>query len=170
MVENVLYTNVVQRGKDFDLQKILTPEAGAVSQFYLDVPIWIRRGRCYTFTVTKWNHFIHSIKVWIIAWKLAFLPFVIRNRKIYENYGWIYVNSLRPSDAYMRKLAIGGSDKSLSPGRHQAIILTNAGILLLWSLGTNFSEILIEIHTVSFKIMYLKMSGKWRPFISVSMC
>ena len=35
-----------------------------------------------------------------------------------------------------------GSDDGLSPGRHQAIICTNDGILLIRSLGTNFSEIL----------------------------
>ena len=43
------------------------------------------------------------------------------------------------------KLTTIGSDNGLSPGRRQAIIWTNAGILLIWTLGTNFSEILIEI-------------------------
>ena len=62
-------------------------------------------------------------------------------------------------------LTIIGSDNGLSPGRRQAIIWTNAGILLIWLLGTNFSEILIEIHILPFKKMHLKMSsGKWRPF------
>ena len=62
-------------------------------------------------------------------------------------------------------LAIIGSDNGLSPDRRQAIILTNAGILLIGPLGTNFSEILIEIQTFSFKKMRLKMSAaKWRPF------
>ena len=57
-----------------------------------------------------------------------------------------------------------GSDNGLSPTRRQAIIWTNARILLTGSLGTKFTEILIEIHTFSFKKMYLKMSsGKWRP-------
>ena len=32
-------------------------------------------------------------------------------------------------------------------GRRRAIIWTNAGMLLIWPLGTNFSEILIEIQT-----------------------
>ena len=41
-----------------------------------------------------------------------------------------------------------GSDNSLSPDRHQAIIWTNIGILLIGPLGTNFSEILIEIYVV----------------------
>ena len=63
------------------------------------------------------------------------------------------------------KFSIIGSDTGLSPGRRQAIIWTKAGILLDRPLGTNFSEILIEIHTFSFKKMNLKISsGKWRPF------
>ena len=39
------------------------------------------------------------------------------------------------------KLTIIGSDNGLSPSRHQAIIWTNAGILLFGPLWTNFSEI-----------------------------
>ena len=63
------------------------------------------------------------------------------------------------------KLAIISSDNGLSPGRRQAIIWTNAGILLIGSLGTNFSEILIAIQISSFGTMHLKMSSaKWRPF------
>ena len=42
------------------------------------------------------------------------------------------------------KLTISGSDNGLSPGRRQAIIWTNAGILLIGPLDTNFSEISIE--------------------------
>ena len=63
------------------------------------------------------------------------------------------------------KLTIIGSDNGLSPGRRQAIIWTNVGILLIGTLRTNFSEILSEIHTFSFKKMHLKISSaKWRPF------
>ena len=63
------------------------------------------------------------------------------------------------------KLTIIGSDNGLSPGRHQAIIWTNAGILLIRTLGTNFSEILGEIHSFSFSKIHLKMpSAKWRLF------
>ena len=63
------------------------------------------------------------------------------------------------------KQTIIGSDNGLSPGRHQAIIWTNAGILLIGTLGTNFSEILIENRIISFKKMGLKVSSvKWRPF------
>ena len=51
------------------------------------------------------------------------------------------------------KLTIIGWDNGLSPDWRQAIIWTNAGILLIGPLGTNFSEILIEIHGFSFKKM-----------------
>ena len=62
-------------------------------------------------------------------------------------------------------LTIIGPDNGLSPGRRQAIIWTNAGILLVGPWGTNFSEILIGIETFSLKKMHLKMlSAKWRPF------
>ena len=62
------------------------------------------------------------------------------------------------------KQTIIGSDNGLSPGRRQAIIWTNDGILLIRSLGTNFSEILSKNHTFSFKKMLLKMSSaKWQP-------
>ena len=50
------------------------------------------------------------------------------------------------------KLTIIGSDNGLSPGRHQAIIWTNAGRLLIGPSGTNFSEILIEIYTCDIHI------------------
>ena len=63
------------------------------------------------------------------------------------------------------KLTNIGADNGLSPGRRQAIIWTNAGILLIGPLGKNFSEILIKISTLSFKKMRLKVSSaKWRPF------
>ena len=62
------------------------------------------------------------------------------------------------------KLTIIGSDNGLSPGRRQAIIWINDGILLIGPLGTNFNGNLIEINTFSFKKMHLKMSsGKCRP-------
>ena len=58
------------------------------------------------------------------------------------------------------KLTIIGSDNGLAPERRQAIIWTNAGILLIGPLETNFSEILIEIQTFSLKKIRLKMSSE----------
>ena len=76
-----------------------------------------------------------------------------------------HVNSLKPSDAYIciRKLIIIGSDNGLPSGRRQANIWTNPGILLIGPLGTNVSEILIEIPTFSSK-RPLKIYAKWRLF------
>ena len=66
---------------------------------------------------------------------------------------------------YVSKLSIIGPDNGLSPGQRQSIIWTNAEILLIRPLETNFNEILIEIYTSSFRKTHLKMSsGKWRPF------
>ena len=63
------------------------------------------------------------------------------------------------------KLTTTDSDNGLSPRRRQAIIWTNAGILLIRPLGRNFGEILIAIETFSFKKRHLKISSvKWRPF------
>ena len=64
------------------------------------------------------------------------------------------------------KLTIIVSDNGLSPGRCQAIIRTNTGILSIGHLRTNYMyEILIEIYIFSFKKMHLKMSPEnSRPF------
>ena len=49
--------------------------------------------------------------------------------------------------------------------RRQAIIWTNAGLLLIGPFGTNFSEIFIEILTFTFREIRLKVSSaKRRPF------
>ena len=86
----------------------------------------------------------------------------------------VLTHSGRETHICVGKLTIVASDNGLSPGRRQAIIWTNAVILLIKPLGTNFNEMLIEIHTFSFKKMHLKMaSAKWRPFclgLSVLKC
>ena len=69
------------------------------------------------------------------------------------------------------KLTITASDNSLSPDRHQAIIWTNAGILLIVPLWTNFGELLIEIPIFSFKKVRFKVSSaKRRRFLSRPQC
>ena len=62
------------------------------------------------------------------------------------------------------KLSIIGLNSGWSPGRYQAIIWANDAIWLIRKLGTNISEILIEIQLFSFKKMHLKMSLNWLPF------
>ena len=60
-------------------------------------------------------------------------------------------------------LTITGSDNGLSPGRRQTIIWTNAGILSIGPLGTNFSEISIGIQTFPFRKMHFIMSSAKSP-------
>ena len=85
-----------------------------------------------------------------------------------------HINSLRPSDAYVRqKTNHHWFRYGLSPGRRQAIIWTYAGILLIRTLGTNFGEILSEIRGVRFHSR--KCIWKWGlrngvHFVSASMC
>ena len=71
------------------------------------------------------------------------------------HWGWV-------TNIWISRLTIIGSDNGLMPGRHQAIIWTNAGMLWIQTLGTNS---LSQIHKISFKKMHLKISSaKWRPF------
>ena len=57
------------------------------------------------------------------------------------------------------KLTIVGSENGLAPIRRQAIIWTNAGLLSIGHLLTNFSEILIKLQQFTLKKMHLKMSS-----------
>ena len=78
--------------------------------------------------------------------------------------GWL-THWGRVTHIWVGKLTILGSDNGLSLGRRQAIIWTNAGILLIGPLGTNFSEILVAIEAFSFKRMHFQISSaKWHPF------
>ena len=64
----------------------------------------------------------------------------------------------RVTDLCVSKITIIAPDNVLSPGRHQVVIWTNAGILSIGPLGTNLSEILMELRIFSFKNMHLKMA------------
>ena len=68
-------------------------------------------------------------------------------------------------------LIIVGSDNGFSPGQHQAIMKTNAGILLIWPFGTNFSKYLFKVLTISLKKMLWK-GHLWNDihFVSASTC
>ena len=84
---------------------------------------------------------------------------------LYPSFGLSLTHWRRVTHICVSRLTITGSDNGLSPGRRQAIIWTNAGILLIGPLGANFSENSIEILIFSFTKMRLKVSSaKWRPF------
>ena len=68
-------------------------------------------------------------------------------------------------------LTIIGSDNGLSPGRRQAIIWINDGILLIAPLGTKFSEILSKcIYFHPRRCICKCRLRNVGPFFSVSMC
>ena len=112
--------------------------------------------------------------LWTIWLSLWIGPLRKKNieRKILEKitlgngyFVWVLTHWGRVTHICVGELTIIVSDNGLSPGRRQAIIWTNAGILLIGPYGTNFNEILIEILTFSFTKMSLKGSfAKWRPF------
>ena len=67
------------------------------------------------------------------------------------------------------KLTIIGSDNGLSPGRRQTIIWTNAGILIIGSLGTNFLNLnsKIVIQENAFESVVWKMAAilPWPQYV-----
>ena len=107
-------------------------------------------------------HALHSISMWSVVGILqrnsTHEPVQISLSQLY-----IVIRILthwgRVTHICVGKLTIIGSDNGLTPERLQAIIWTNAGILLTGPLGTNFSEILIDIQTFSLKKIRLKMSS-----------
>ena len=69
------------------------------------------------------------------------------------------VNIIQVNENYLNHMCdstIIDWENGLSPGRRQAIMWTNARLLLIKPLQTKYSEILIKIHSLSFKKMCLK--------------
>ena len=75
---------------------------------------------------------------------VSFLCYNLNSKLIH--WGWV-------THICVSKLIIIGSDNGLSPGRHEAIIWANAGILLTENIRTIFISILIEMITFQFKKM-----------------
>ena len=72
---------------------------------------------------------------------------------------WYLIHWGRVTHICAGNLTIVSSDNGLSPGLCQAINWTNAGILLIGLLGTNFSEISIQLLAFSLKKIRLKVSN-----------
>ena len=126
--------------------------------------------------LTLMNHAYNHCKVWHI---LVYVSPYNKTHVVYDFIvpkGYNFIGFLfhlcsasthwgRVTHICVGNLIIIGSDNGLSPSRRQAIIWTNARILLIGTLGINFKEILIEFNTFSFKKMHLKMSSaKWGLF------
>ena len=117
---------------------------------------WLSRGRIPITRIRQsWNCLVITMGIPMLPRCYLFIEMAMSN---FNHWG-------RVTHICVGNLTIIGSDNGLSPGRRPAVIWTNAGILLIGPLGTNFSEILIEILTFSFKKMCLKVSSaKWCPF------
>ena len=77
---------------------------------------------------------------------------------VLTHWGWV-------THIWKSNITIIGWDNDLPPGRCQAIIWTNAGIVLTGRLGTNFREMLIKIYIFSIKKMHFRMLFvKYLPF------
>ena len=96
----------------------------------------------------------------------SYCRLVIQCLFLIENFRvtWIWFHSMlslthwgKVTHMNVKKLIIIDSDNGLVSGRRQAVIWTNAGILLIGPLAANFTEILIVMYTFSFKKMLLKM-------------
>ena len=88
------------------------------------------------------------------------MPYSVYIRLVYLLTHWGQVTHI-----WVNEFTIIHSDYGLLPGRPQAIIWTNAWILLIRTLGTHCSEIVIRNETFAFKKMHLKISSaKWRSF------
>ena len=125
----------------------------------------------YNIYACRWKYTTSSMSFWPSDSRLLMKVFLC-DSLLFESgiiEYWIFVQKLthwgRVTHICVSKLTIIGSDNGLSPDRRQAIIWTNAGLLLIGPLGTSFTEILIEILTFSSKKMRLKVSSaKRRPF------
>ena len=125
-------------------------------------------------SVDRYETWLHIITIVISSWVCNIfhisidIMIIVRILTLLVKIGLLHINN--SNDIFFLKtfliywgqvthicvgnLTIIGSDNGLSPG-----------ILLIGPLGTKFSEILIKIHTFSFRKIHLKMSsGKWRPF------
>ena len=173
--------------------RVLTEPCGRTMYEWLGHPVWIYLKWKNKTWDEKWSRFTWwlmytQVSLWYISCKLSskidlaaskylmtcsLYVVIVANTSLLTSivirmrYAWwtrlIFWG--RVTHICVGKLIIIGSDNGLSPGRRQSIIWTNAGILLIRPLGTNFREILSEIHTFSVSKMHLKItSAKWRPF------
>ena len=84
-----------------------------------------------------------------------------QNHSVKINMKTTCINSSPPSAAYVSLywVSTGSGNNGLPPARHQAITWTSAGLLSIWLLGANLSEIQIRILSFSFTKMHLKLSS-----------
>ena len=129
--------------------------------------------------VVAWYRFLAGFRIWAqvsvvllvlkilnsISYLVSLFSVLHADSKVVHN---TYHDHLthwgRVTHLCVSKLTSIAPDNGSSPRRRQAIIWNNAWILLIGTLGKNFSEIFIEIQTFSLMKIRLKMSSaKCRP-------
>ena len=134
---------------------------------YKKSPVFMVPPDYFLESICRMCSFSHATVGWFESHYTELDPVIRINT---SGYGiWTAVYSLthwgRVTHICVGKLTIIGSDNGLSPERCQAIIWTNAGILLIRPLGKNLSEILIAIFIFSFKKTHFEnVVWKLRPF------
>ena len=131
---------------------------------------WECQYTCICFRVSKIKQAAHDSRIcdpWLRDYTWDFCI-----RVVLDQYWTALTHWSRVTDICVSKLTIIGSYNGLLPGRHQAIIWTNAGILLIGPLGTNFSETLIEkfMQCHSRKCTWKCRLENGSHFVSASMC
>ena len=125
----------------------------------------------HTYTHDKTVKWMSTALLWL---RTTWMKLWTQNRSpIAHLHGWamgcllsvFFIHWGQVTHLCISKLTTIGLDNGLLPGRHQAIIWTNAGILSIGPFRTNFSDIFIKIYTFLFKQMHLKISSrKWWSF------
>ena len=87
---------------------------------------------------------IACFNVEVKAWMSNYIPHKIINVITYPCSNRKLTHWVRVTHVCVNELTIISSDNGLSPGRRQAITWTNAGILVIGTLGINFSEIYLN--------------------------
>ena len=126
---------------------------------------WTPRSKLQWNFKRYWYIFFQENAFENVVWKMAAI--LSRPQCVKAVWGAVAVHGLCNTHIHVNNFQakvdiredIIGSDNGLSLERRQAIIWTNAGILFIGPLGTNFSDILIEIQTFSLKKIRLKMSS-----------
>ena len=134
--------------------------------FVVSLDIWMPR-----YLTNKWPNILGSIVVLqhqgqLLLMQIKFNPSMDKSShasKIWDEMTPYWLHWAWVTHICIGNLTTIGLDNSLSSGLGQAIIWTNSEISLIWPLGTNFSEILIQTLIYSFKKMHLKMlAAKYR--------
>ena len=127
-----------------------------ISKFVSSFGLWIMTSIVWTYFSLYWSLLsVIVIYRWVEEFRIRGLGVEVKKRKK-DN---INIIKHRLTDwGQLTHTCVIGSNNGLSPGRCQAIIWTNAGILLIRTVGTNFSEILSGIHIFSLTKMHLNMA------------